>query len=281
MTDKDDGSSNEPRNSKKNAPFGPGRTKNVVVETKRKRPVVPKSSVNVAKADPSKRRAGISDEEMNRRKRALQAAKARETEEAERRRKDEATRAEKRRRAGWETEDSNENTGGGNVRPNSDNAAIRQRLGKVKRQKKRLTNYSNSKLNNSLLRAALTDLRFDKETNMVVAIPFNDLGKFAEALEQDRNDLLEAVSEQVTQILASGTPTSMNLNDERLKEKLELYREECERARPNPRMLYRHGSIIRDQLLNPDVRNALNSWDMYSLDGFVDDHTELMRKPLQ
>ena len=64
--------------------FSHGRTKNVVVETKRKRVVVPKAgaaSATSAKApasDPSKRPAGISDAEMERRLKAVQAAKARE-----------------------------------------------------------------------------------------------------------------------------------------------------------------------------------------------------------
>ena len=69
--------------------FSHGRTKNVVVETKRKRVVVPKPGAARTTAapakpvgDPSKRPAGSSDAEMERRLKAVQAAKARETEEA-------------------------------------------------------------------------------------------------------------------------------------------------------------------------------------------------------
>ena len=69
--------------------FSHGRTKNVVVETKRKRVVVPKpgaakpagASAKPAASDPSKRPAGITDAEMERRLKALQNAKAREAEE--------------------------------------------------------------------------------------------------------------------------------------------------------------------------------------------------------
>ena len=67
--------------------FSHGRTKNVVVETKRKRVVVPKpgaakpatskSSTPVG-GDPSKRPAGISEAELERRMKALAVAKARE-----------------------------------------------------------------------------------------------------------------------------------------------------------------------------------------------------------
>ncbi|MFT6022580.1 MAG: translation initiation factor IF-2 [Ascidiaceihabitans sp.] len=86
--------------------FSHGRTKNVVVETKRKRVVVPKpGAANKAGAvaplgvgDPSRRPAGITDAEMERRLKAVQAAKAREVEEAAARAADEKARAEDRER---------------------------------------------------------------------------------------------------------------------------------------------------------------------------------------
>ncbi|KPA23419.1 Translation initiation factor IF-2 [Shimia sp. SK013] len=91
--------------------FSHGRTKNVVVETKRKRVVVPKpgaakpgaGSGKVA-GDPSRRPAGISDAEMERRMKALQAAKAREVEEAATREAEEKKRAEARERRRQEAE---------------------------------------------------------------------------------------------------------------------------------------------------------------------------------
>src|SRR6056297_2694559 len=86
-----------PRSGSVKQSFSHGRTKNVVVETKRKRVVVPKTNAgsasktdaeNVASAAQraaaqasAKRPAGISDVEMERRLKALQAAKARESEE--------------------------------------------------------------------------------------------------------------------------------------------------------------------------------------------------------
>ncbi len=91
--------------------FSHGRTKNVVVETKRKRVVVPKpgagksgASGAAAGGDPSKRPAGISDAEMERRLKAVQAAKAREVEEAAAREADEKAREEKRARRRAEQE---------------------------------------------------------------------------------------------------------------------------------------------------------------------------------
>ncbi|MGB8623986.1 MAG: IF-2-associated domain-containing protein, partial [Paracoccaceae bacterium] len=91
--------------------FSHGRTKNVVVETKRKRVVVPKpgadkpaggASQNLG--DPSKRPAGISDAEMERRLKALQAAKANEAEEQKQREEDEKRREEERLRRREEAE---------------------------------------------------------------------------------------------------------------------------------------------------------------------------------
>lgn len=86
--------------------FSHGRTKNVVVETKRKRVMVPKpGAANKAGAaaplgvgDPSKRPAGITDAEMDRRLKAVKAAKAREAEETAAREADEKARAEDRER---------------------------------------------------------------------------------------------------------------------------------------------------------------------------------------
>ncbi len=85
--------------------FSHGRTKNVVVETKRKRVVVPKPGAAKPAAggksgpvggDPSKRPAGISDVELERRMKALAMAKAREAEEAAKREAEEKARAAER-----------------------------------------------------------------------------------------------------------------------------------------------------------------------------------------
>lgn len=92
--------------------FSHGRTKNVVVETKRKRVVVPKPGAPKtgvaaglpAGGDPSKRPAGISDVELARRMKALAMAKARETEEAAKREAEEKERAEERERRRAEIE---------------------------------------------------------------------------------------------------------------------------------------------------------------------------------
>ncbi len=96
--------------------FSHGRTKSVVVETKRKRVIVPKPGAAPGAAgsaasqqakpagDPSRRPAGISDAEMDRRLKAVQAAKAREVEDAAAREREEREREEDRQRRREEIE---------------------------------------------------------------------------------------------------------------------------------------------------------------------------------
>ncbi len=101
------GGGTTPRSGQVKQSFSHGRTKSVVVETKRKRVVVPKPGAAGAPAgaggathlgDPSKRPAGISDAEMERRLAALRAAKAREAEDAVKRAADDLAREEERQR---------------------------------------------------------------------------------------------------------------------------------------------------------------------------------------
>ncbi|MFM1861979.1 MAG: hypothetical protein RLZ26_501 [Pseudomonadota bacterium] len=95
--------------------FSHGRTKSVLVETKRKRVVVPKPGAaggsgpaagqgTAATGDASRRPAGISDAEMERRLAALRAARAREAEDAAQRAEEERVREEDRRRRREEIE---------------------------------------------------------------------------------------------------------------------------------------------------------------------------------
>jgi len=105
-----------PRSGNVKQSFSHGRTKNVVVETKRKRIVKPKpgaavgrSSTDVSQKDArpqgaAKRPAGISDAEMERRLKALAVARAREADEKARREEEEKTREEERLRRREEAE---------------------------------------------------------------------------------------------------------------------------------------------------------------------------------
>lgn len=104
-----------PRSGNVKQSFSHGRTKNVVVETKRKRVVVPKTAAASKPSgtgggqrpgsDPAKRPAGITDAEMERRMKALQQAKAQEVEDQARREADEKARTEERDRRRAEQEE--------------------------------------------------------------------------------------------------------------------------------------------------------------------------------
>jgi translation initiation factor IF-2 len=99
-----------PRSGQVKQSFSHGRTKSVVVEVKRKLTVVPNKgaaptpgtgaavATSPRLGDPSKRPAGISDAEMERRMSALRAAKAREADDALKRAEDERAREEERQR---------------------------------------------------------------------------------------------------------------------------------------------------------------------------------------
>ena len=106
-----------PRSGQVKQSFSHGRTKSVVVETKRKRVVVPVAAAKPGTpgagaptgssahlGDPSKRPAGISDAEMERRLAALRVAKAREAEDAARRAEEDKAREEERARKREEAE---------------------------------------------------------------------------------------------------------------------------------------------------------------------------------
>ncbi len=117
MTDTDGkkplGLGGAPRSGQVKQSFSHGRTKSVLVETKRKRVVVPTkpgapgatgAGTGSHLGDPSKRPAGISDAEMERRLTALRAAKARELEDSARRAVEDKAREEERQRKRDEAE---------------------------------------------------------------------------------------------------------------------------------------------------------------------------------
>ncbi len=87
--------------------FSRGRTKSVVVETKRKRVVVPKPGTQSAaaqNAEGGKREKSLPDAELERRLKALQNARAREVEDEARRQQEEKDREEERNRRRAEAE---------------------------------------------------------------------------------------------------------------------------------------------------------------------------------
>ena len=133
--------------------FSHGRTHNVVVETKRKRVVVPgksgaagggaqrSGSGSPVGGDPARRPAGISDAEMERRLSALRAAKQREVEEAAQRAAEEKAREEERerRRAEIEAKEREEREREEALKAKAEEDARRAREAEVRAQKREET----------------------------------------------------------------------------------------------------------------------------------------------
>jgi translation initiation factor IF-2 len=99
------GAGGGPRSGSVKQSFSHGRTKSVVVETKRKRVLVPKPGAKSGadRNDPAKP-GGATDAEMERRLRALQNAKAREADDEKQRADEERQREEERARRRAEIE---------------------------------------------------------------------------------------------------------------------------------------------------------------------------------
>nr|MCU0790285.1 translation initiation factor IF-2 N-terminal domain-containing protein [Nitratireductor sp.] len=127
--------------------FSHGRTHAVVVETKRKRVVVPQKPVSPAPSkpgaggaagDPSRRPAGISDAELERRMKALQAARAREVVEQAQRAEEERQREEERerRRAEIEAKEREERAREEALKAKAEEEARRQRDAEARAQRK-------------------------------------------------------------------------------------------------------------------------------------------------
>jgi len=115
-----------------NQSFSRGRTKSVVVETKRKRVMAPKPGAQSAaaiNAEGGKRSTSMPDAELERRLRALQNAKAREVEDQERREQEEQGREDDRarRRAEIETKEREEREHEEALKSKAEEDARRQR----------------------------------------------------------------------------------------------------------------------------------------------------------
>lgn len=132
-------------------------------------------------------------------------------------------------------------------------------------------------LSDSVLRAAQMDFRFSEKKKSVEPVPFlRDMELFAGATKLDISNLLDSLARTALELLPD--LNNANINDSYLSRHLQLYSEECEKEVPNPRFLQRRGAIIRKLSSDPIIAEALNSWDRQLIEGFVDDHNELMRR---
>lgn len=137
---------------------------------------------------------------------------------------------------------------------------------------------TNKRLRHSILRAALTDFEFDPTENQIVPIPFR--GDYQETnvdeIERDRANLFDSLQKQAT-IIVESIGDGANLNDTKFKRYIESYQAETQKLDPNPRLLNRFGTTISRISNSDDFRNAVSDYDMPAIDGFNQDHLELMR----
>lgn len=132
------------------------------------------------------------------------------------------------------------------------------------------------KLTRTILKAAQTDFGLSKDRRLIVPIPFTeDLELFRSNRILDIEQLLQAIVANINDTIPH--IQKANFNEVRLLEAFSIYRTEAERDFPNPRILHRKGEIIRRQVQDSEIRQAVSSWDVHALDGFVSDHQELMR----
>ncbi|WP_299191909.1 helix-turn-helix transcriptional regulator [uncultured Litoreibacter sp.] len=134
------------------------------------------------------------------------------------------------------------------------------------------------KLRDTVLEASLTDFSFDPSVQQIVPVPFaeDEDNRSSKLLEQNRNDLASALREHAADI--SNSLSNSNIGGlRRLVSSLKSYELECAKVRANPRRLYRLGLTISRASTNRQVVEIVSEEDLSELNGFRQDHQELMR----
>jgi transcriptional regulator with XRE-family HTH domain len=132
-------------------------------------------------------------------------------------------------------------------------------------------------LSSTILRAAQSDFQYEKSRNTIISVPFvSDLGLFKESALIDIRNLLNSLARQAREILPD--LQSANINSTKLAKYFEYYADECQLEIPNPRYLQSRGETIRSSIENPEITLAIGEWDRVGIQGFIDDHNELMRR---
>jgi len=128
------------------------------------------------------------------------------------------------------------------------------------------------------LKAALTDFNYDALSNKIIAVNFDkdEATSIMEGIEDDKRNLLDSLQEQ-SDILIESLSEDANINSNRIVNTLKRYRDQCLKAKPNPRMVHRFGTTFSRCANDDDIRLAISNWDDVAIDGFIDDHNELMR----
>ena len=132
-------------------------------------------------------------------------------------------------------------------------------------------------LNQSILTAALTDFQFDRDEQRIVPVPFQDASHAnIEQIVAERKQLLESLASQSASLISS-MGQNANTNLARLVQTFRDYEAQCSAAIPNARIMYRSGTTIGRASVNDDIAWGISEFDKLAIEGFLDDHNELMR----
>lgn len=129
----------------------------------------------------------------------------------------------------------------------------------------------------SILKSSITDFDFDNEREIIAPVNFKEDKSTYEdkELEHEKNNLINSLAETANRI--SENLETRNNNENRLKTQLEYYKKYASQETPNPRLLRRCGDTIAQRVMDEDTRGSLNDWDLVEVEGFIEDHKELMR----
>jgi hypothetical protein len=133
-------------------------------------------------------------------------------------------------------------------------------------------------LKTSILKAAITDFEIDLARSQIIPIPFSsDTSDSSIAeIQEDQTNLLEALTAQADTLI-SELSSAGNVVSEKLVRYFTRYRDECLKQKVNPRLLNRYGHVITRAANSDEVVVSLNRIDSDALNGFTQDHMELMR----
>lgn len=148
---------------------------------------------------------------------------------------------------------------------------------KITIEKKYLIRETKEASENSLLKASLIDFVFDENQEKIIASPFQeDKSELKDKeLERDKDSLIKSLAETAARIAANFD--DRNNNEKRLRKQLSYYSDYAAQEKINPRLLRRCGTSIEKRILDDDTRGSLNDWDLTEVEGFLEDHKELMR----
>ncbi|APX10329.1 hypothetical protein [Tateyamaria omphalii] len=133
-------------------------------------------------------------------------------------------------------------------------------------------------LRNSILTAALTDFELAEDGKQIIPIAFgaDTQDQAAEEFDKDKRNLIESLEAQANAILEE-LDHGANVPTDKLRRGFDRYLQATKEDEVNPRLLNRFGQTLIRAANEEDTLSALSTIDQEALQGFRNDHLELMR----